>query len=134
MTIEDAEFKVPATSALNDDCTPDDKLPPSSSNPNWQTCKTKRVESLKSISAERLLVFHTDFNNKPDILMLLDSGASNYYFADLSLFTSCHKLHLAISPSILWQFSQSQWLQKALEKTFWLIPVISRGNQYWLRY
>ena len=30
----------------------------------------------------------------------------------------CHKLHSAISPSILRQFSQSQWLQKALEKTF----------------
>ena len=30
-----------------------------------------------------------------------------------------HKLHLAISPPILWWFSQSQWLQKALEKTFW---------------
>ena len=30
----------------------------------------------------------------------------------------CYKLHSAISPSILQQFSQSQWLQKALEKTF----------------
>jgi len=30
----------------------------------------------------------------------------------------CHKLHSAISPSILYRFSWSQWLQKALEKTF----------------
>jgi len=46
------------------------------------------VESLKGISAERPLVFCIDSNNKPDILMLLDSGASNHYFANLSLFTS----------------------------------------------
>ena len=32
--------------------------------------------------------------------------------------SSCHKLHLAISPSILHRFSRSQWLRKALEKTF----------------
>jgi len=30
----------------------------------------------------------------------------------------CHKLHSAISPSIIRQFSQSQWIRKALEKTF----------------
>ena len=30
----------------------------------------------------------------------------------------CHKLHSAISPSILHRFSRSQWLRKALEKTF----------------
>jgi len=88
MTIGDTEFKVPATSALNDNCTPDDKPPSSSSDPNQQTCKTKREESLKGISAERPLVFCTDSDNKPDILMLLDSGASNHYFADLLLFTS----------------------------------------------
>jgi len=41
----------------------------------------------------------------------------------------CHKLHLAISPSILHQFSQSQWLRKALEKTFRSVPVMSRGDQ-----
>jgi len=41
----------------------------------------------------------------------------------------CHKLHSAISPSILHQFSRSQWLRKALEKTFRSIPVTSRGDQ-----
>jgi len=46
----------------------------------------------------------------------------------------CHKLHLAIFPLILQQFSQSQWHPKALEKTFQSILVTSRGNQYWLRY
>jgi len=30
----------------------------------------------------------------------------------------CYKLHLAISPSILHRFSRSQWLRKALKKTF----------------
>jgi len=30
----------------------------------------------------------------------------------------CHKLHLAISSLILQQFLWSQWLPKALEKTF----------------
>jgi len=37
-----------------------------------------------------------------------------------SFFSNSHKLHSAISPSILQQFSQSQWLQKALKKTFQL--------------
>ena len=41
----------------------------------------------------------------------------------------CHKLHSAISPSILHRFSRSQWLRKALEKTFRSVPVTSRGDQ-----
>ena len=45
-----------------------------------------------------------------------------------------YKLHLAISPPILQQFSWSQWLQKAFEKTFQSIPVTPRSNQYWPRY
>ena len=36
----------------------------------------------------------------------------------------CHKLHSAISPSILHRFSRSQWLRKALKKTFRSVPVI----------
>ena len=51
-----------------------------------------------------------------------------------SLLYPCHKLHLAISPSILQQFSQSQWHPKALKKTFQSIPVMSQGNQYWPSY
>ena len=49
-------------------------------------------------------------------------------------YCTCHKLHSAISPSILHQFSQSQWLQKALEKTFQLVPVTPQSDQYWPRY
>ena len=45
-----------------------------------------------------------------------------------------YKLHSAISLSILQQFSWSQWHPKALEKTFWSISVMSRGNQQWPRY
>ena len=45
------------------------------------------------------------------------------------LFPECHKLHSAISPSILHRFSRSQWLRKALEKTFQSVPVTSRGDQ-----
>ena len=41
----------------------------------------------------------------------------------------CHKLHSAISPSILHRFSRSQWLRKALKKTFRSVPVTSRGDQ-----
>jgi len=41
----------------------------------------------------------------------------------------CHKLHSAISPSILHRFSRSQWLRKALKKTFRSVPVMSRGDQ-----
>jgi len=51
-------------------------------------CNEKGVKSLKGISAETLLVLYTGSNNKPNIIILLDSGVNNYYFADLSLFTS----------------------------------------------
>ena len=50
------------------------------------------------------------------------------------LIQNCHKLHLVISPPILRRFSQSQWLWKALEKTFLSVPVTPRSNQYWPRY
>jgi len=46
------------------------------------------VESLKGISAETPLVCCVDSNNKPVVLTLLDSGTSDHYFTDLSLFTS----------------------------------------------
>jgi len=46
----------------------------------------------------------------------------------------CHKLHSAISPPILRRFSRSQWLRKALEKTFQSVPVTPQSNQYWPRY
>ena len=45
-----------------------------------------------------------------------------------SLCSKCRKLHLAISPSILQWFSWSQWLQKALEKTFRSILVTPQSN------
>ena len=46
----------------------------------------------------------------------------------------CHKLHSAISPSILHLFPRSQSELKALQKTFRSIAVTSRSDQYWPRY
>jgi len=54
----------------------------------------------------------------------LSKGHSGDLVLDVQLEASaefyhiCHKLHSAISPPILQQFSWSQWLPKALEKTF----------------
>lgn len=64
MTMGDAEFKVPTTSTINDNYTPDNKPPPSFSNSDQQMCNEKGVESLKGISAEMSLVLYTDSNNK----------------------------------------------------------------------
>ena len=88
MTIGDTEFKVPTIPTTNDNYTPDNKPPPSFSDSNQQMCNEKGVESLKGTSAETLLVLYIDSNNKSNILTLLDSGASDHYFANLSLFTS----------------------------------------------
>jgi len=47
--------------------------------------------------------------------LLLDEVTKDYKSL---LKSGCHKLHSAISPSNLHRFSRSQWLRKALEKTF----------------
>ena len=41
----------------------------------------------------------------------------------------CYKLHSVISPPFLRLFPWSQGQLKALKKTFWSMPVMSRGNQ-----
>jgi len=84
----DAEFKVPTIPTIDDNYAPDDKPLPSFSDSNQQICNEKGMESLKGISTEISSVLHIDSNNKSDILTLLDSGASDYYFANLLLFTS----------------------------------------------
>lgn len=86
--MEDTKFKVPTILTTNDNCIPNDKPPSSFSDSDQQMCNEKGIESLKSISAEMLLVLYTNSNNKSDILALLNSSISNYYFVDLSLFTS----------------------------------------------
>jgi len=49
----------------------------------------------------------------------LETGPWNQFLDRLKIeYPECHKLHSAISPSILHRFSRSQWLRKALEKTF----------------
>jgi len=55
------------------------------------------------------------------IMTVVDAVSKRVHF--------CHKLHSAISPPILHRFSRSQWLWKALEKTFRSVPVTSRGDQ-----
>jgi len=46
------------------------------------------MNNYKHVSGEIPLVYYTDPINKFDIPTLLDSGASNHCFADISLFTS----------------------------------------------
>jgi len=55
------------------------------------------MESNKGLPGERLLVLHTDFYNKQTIHTLIDSGASDYYFADKSFFISYSPLNQNIS-------------------------------------
>ena len=60
---------------------------------------------------------------------LIEKTISNHLQFHMTANGFCHKLHSAISPSILHRFSRSQWLRKALEKTFRSVPVTSRGDQ-----
>ena len=46
------------------------------------------MNSHRHVSGEIPLVYHTNSINKSDIPTLLDSGTSNYYFANISLFMS----------------------------------------------
>ena len=69
----------------------------------------------------------TDAEWKTEVLRKLDGlGELQGLRKDVQ---RCHKLHSAISPPILHRFSRSQWLRKALEKTFRSVPVTSRGDQ-----
>jgi len=88
MTMGNVKFKIPAASTTNNNCISDDEPSPSFNNSNQQTCNIREVESLKDVLPEMPLVFYTDSNNKPDIPILLDSGTSDHYFTDLSLFTA----------------------------------------------
>jgi len=88
MTMGDFKFKVSTISTLNKIHRPDNRTPPSFSVINQQTYNTIGVEVLNNISREILLACHMDPINKTAIPTLLDSGASNHCFADLSLFTS----------------------------------------------
>ena len=68
-------------------------------------------------------------NQKDDQEEPVVKAARELWQASSKIVCSCHKLHSAISLSILHRFSRSQWQRKALEKTFWSVPVTSRGNQ-----
>jgi len=88
MIMGDSEFKILTISTLNEIHRPDNRTPPSFSVINQQTHNTMGVEGLNDISREIPLACHIDSINKTAIPILLDSGASDYCFADLSLFTS----------------------------------------------
>jgi len=88
MPMGDSEFKVFATSDINETCKPDDKVSPSSSVIDQQNHNTMGVESLSDASREVPLVCHMKALNKTVVPTLLDSGTSNHCFANLSLFTS----------------------------------------------
>jgi len=61
--------------------------------------------------------YGTDNDNTPDTNNSTPTTTENPN-NDPDNLPLCHKLHSAISPSILHRFSRSQWLRKSLEKTF----------------
>ena len=88
MMMGDSKFKVPTISNPNEIYSLDNKTSSSFSILNQQMYNTMGVESLRNVSGEILLVCYTDPINKSDISMLLDSGASDHCFANITLFTS----------------------------------------------
>ena len=88
MMMGDSKFKVPTISNPNEIYSLDNKTSSSFSILNQQMCNTMGVESLRNVSGEILLVCYIDPINKSDISMLLDSGASDHCFANITLFTS----------------------------------------------
>ena len=92
-------------------------------------------DSIKSSSLVRIedcpLLIH---QSSHFIYIILLSLQERVGYSVSSLLLWYHKLHLAISLSVLPRSLWSQWHQKALRKTFLLIPVTSWGDQYWLSY
>jgi len=88
MTIEDTKFKVPAATNLDKLQIPNDNVPPSSSNQPQQKHDAIDKGELRVLLGESPIVCHADPTNKSSIPTLLDSGASDHCFADMSLFTS----------------------------------------------
>ena len=88
MMMGDSKFKVPTISNPNEIYSLDNKTSSSFSILNQQMYNTMGVESLRNVSGEILLVCYIDPINKSDISMLLDSGASDHCFANITLFTS----------------------------------------------
>jgi len=96
----------------------------------WEKAQQKAFDKLKRIFTSKLVLVAPDLDKE----FRVEADASNYAtrgvlsmkcsderwrpVAFISKSLSCHKLHSAISSLILHRFSWSQWLQKALEKTF----------------
>jgi len=87
--------------------------------------KTRGIEGSMSTSSLSIVLESSIVNT-----VNLFTGDQDTFIAGRAMQNPlCHKLHSAISPSILHLFSRSQWLRKALEKTFLSVPVTSRGDQ-----
>ena len=87
-------FKIPYIPVLISSKIPNNNPFPSSHNHIYQGMGMK---SNKELPGERSLVLHTDFHNKWTICTLIDSGASDYCFANKSLFISYSPLNQNIS-------------------------------------
>ena len=86
--MDNSEFKVHTTLNLQPNHRSDDYTPPSFSISNQQIYNVKGIDGHRHVFGEIPLVCCTDPINKSDIPILLDSGGSDYCFADISLFTS----------------------------------------------
>jgi len=88
ITMEDTEFKVFTAINLDKPQIPNNNVLPSSSNQLQQKSNVIDKGELRVSLGKSPLVCCTDPTNKSSIPTLLDSGASNHCFVDMSLFTS----------------------------------------------
>ena len=100
MSTDQNDFKILATPTFSTN-TPHNN--PNSCRYNETTMQgsaSKRVQVANIWSKENPIIFYTQSENTLDILIFIDSGATNYYFADRSLFvsyTTLSKLYFGIS-------------------------------------
>jgi len=95
--MEETFFKVPPIQPFLPIKSSNNNLFPSSPNYTYQINKVIEVEINKGLSGEKSLVIHMDSINKYTIYTLIDSGASDYCFANKSLFILYFSLNQNIS-------------------------------------
>jgi len=97
MNMEETFFKVPPIQPFLPIKSPNNNLSPSSPNYTHQINKVIGVEINKELPREKSFVIHMDSINKYTIYTLIDSGASDYCFANKSLFILYFPLNQNIS-------------------------------------